>query len=344
VIGIVSIGWYVPAERHAADRVAADHGVAPQALRDFGLVSVAVPGPDEHPSTLAARAARHAIDAAGVTVDAIDLLIFAGLTRDQPPPWVAAFGVLHELGNTTASGFDLAARCPGIHDALWVAASLVRSGGFKNVVVASGDRFDYLLPTGRKKAQVAEAVYSAGGAAAVVSDQAANEIVAYSHFTNPDLSFHHQMGPTAGGSRQPADARALAVHGHEWQNTMRVDQALALRQYLPSAERHNIESVCRKAGFEEVDFVAVAPLSVKDQIESLGKLGIAADKIFPVLPQHGHMGPADSLISIGLAIAAGRPVGPRLVMSTRSMTSANALAIRGKARDLGIRISGANAG
>jgi len=344
VVGIVSLGWHVPAERHAVDRLAADHGVSPKALRDFGLISVAVPAPDEHPSTLAARAARHAIEAADMPLEAIDLLIFAGLTRDRPPPWVAAFGVLHELGCTRATGFDLAARCPGIHDALWVAASLVRAGGFKNVMVACGDRFDYLLPRSRKKSQVAEAVYSAGGAAALVSDEADNEIIAYSHFTNEDLSIHCEMCPSAGGSRVPVDVAALAAAKQEWQNNMRVDQAAALRDFLVRAERHNIEAVCRRAGFDEIDFVAVAPLSVRDQIVSLGRLGIGPERILPTLPLYGHMGPADSLLSIGLAITSGRAVGPRLVMSTRSTTSANALAIRGRAPDLGIRVSGANAG
>ncbi len=344
MVGIVSLGWHVPAEHHDVDRVAADHGVSPRALRDFGLRAVAIPAADEHPSTLAAHATRHAMAAAGLPLDAIDLLIFAGLTRDQPAPWVAAFGVLHELGCTRATGFDLAARCPGIHDALWVAASLVRSGGFKNIVVACGDRFDYLLPRSRKKTQLTEAVYSAGGAAALVSAEADNEIVAYAHLTNEDLSIHREMCPSAGGSRAPVDAAALAESRHEWQNQMRVDQAVALRDYLMRAERHNIEEVCRRARFEAIDFVAVSPLSVRDQTESLGRLGIGPERILPTLPLHGHMGPADSLLSIGLAIAGGRAVGPRLVMSTRSITSANALAIRGRAPDLGIRVSGAGAG
>jgi 3-oxoacyl-[acyl-carrier-protein] synthase III len=343
MIGIASVGWHVPAEHHGVDRVAADHGVSPRALRDFGLKAVAVPGPDEHPSTLAAHATRHAMAAAGVPLDAIDLLIFAGLTRDQPAPWVAAFGVLAELGCPRATGFDLAARCPGVHDALWVAASLVRSGGFQNVVVACGDRFDYLLPRSRKKAQLTEAVYSAGGAAALVNDQADNEIVAYSHCTNEDRAIHREMCPTAGGSRAPLDAAALASSAHEWQNNLRVEQAVALRDYLARAERHNIETVCKRAGFDAIDFVAVSPLSVRDQIESLGRLGIGAERILATLPDHGHMGPADSLFSIGMAIATGRAVGPRLVMSTRSITSANALAIRGRSADLGIRVAGANA-
>jgi 3-oxoacyl-[acyl-carrier-protein] synthase-3 len=339
--GIVSLGWFVPAELQPVERVAADHGVSARTLRDFGLLSAAAPGPDDHPSTLAARASELAIGAAGIPVEAVDLVIFAGLTRDQPPPWVASFAVLHLLGHTRATGFDLSARCPGIHDALWVAANLVRAGAFRTVLVCCGDRFDYLLPHARKKIQIAEAAYSAGGAAAIVSDSADNEIVAYAHLTNDDLSLHGEMGPTAGGSRRPLDAAALAEGRHQWQNTLGVEQALRLREFLGRADRHNIQAVCRAAGFEEIDFVAVSPLSVRDQMDSLAGLGIGPDKVLPTLPTLGHMGPADSLASVGLAIAEGKPVGPRLVMSTRSITSSNALAVRGRAADLGIRVAGA---
>jgi 3-oxoacyl-[acyl-carrier-protein] synthase-3 len=335
--GILSRGWLVPEERRSAADVAALHGVSPGALRDFGLIETTVAGPDDHPSTLAARAVRRALDAAELSADDVDLLIFAGITRDRPAPWVAAFGVLHALGATRAAGFDLSARCPGLHDALWVAASLVDSGRFGTVVVATGDRFDALLPPSRPKTQLSEAVYSAGGAAAVVSARADNDIVAYAHHTNPDLSLHDQSCPSAGGTRAPLDATALAERRHEWQNHLRVDQGLALREFLVRAERHNLQSVCRDAGFDAVDFVAVSPLHVADQIASLAALGIAADKILPVLPTHGHMGPADSLVSIGLALQRGIPIGPRLVMSTRSITSANALAVRGRTADLGIR-------
>src|SRR5262249_36589277 len=221
------------------------------------------------------------------------------------------------------------------------AASLLRTGPFRTIVVCSGDRFDYLLRPPR--AQPAEAVYSAGGAAAVLTASAENELLAYSHLTHEDLSIHAQMAPVAGGSRWPVDPRALAEDAHQWRNTMTVSQAAALRAYLKRADRHNVSTVCREAGWDTFDFIAVSPLDVRAQLESLAELGIGEDKTLLTLPALGHMGPADSLVSVGLAIAAGRSVGPRLLMSTRSITSSNALAIQGRASDLGISVRGKGA-
>ena len=165
--GIISIGWHLPAERQSVEEVAIRHRVSPRGLREFGLRSAVLPQPDDHPSTLAAAAARAALDAAGLAPTQIDLLIFAGSTRDQPAPWVAAFAVLHRLGATRAAGFDLSSRCPGLADALWVAAQLIRAGSIRNAVVCCGDRFDHLIAPSAAEPSLANAVFSAGGAAAV---------------------------------------------------------------------------------------------------------------------------------------------------------------------------------
>jgi 3-oxoacyl-[acyl-carrier-protein] synthase-3 len=338
MIGIRSIGWCIPSEHHPVERVAADHGVAVDALRDFGLRAKAIPGPDDHPASLAARATRAALTAADLTAEAVDLLIFVGVTRDRPGPWIAAFAALHALGNHRAAGFDLAGRCPGLHDALWIAANLVKAGTFCTVAVASGDRFDYVLPASRPRPILADAVFSAGGGAAIVTAEARNEIAAFAHATNEDLSLNLEQSAPAGGSMWPVDARALAAHAHAWQSNMKVGQAAALRDFLRRAEKQNIEAVCRAAGFDDFDFIAVSPSDVRGQAESLRALGVGPDRFLLTLPDHGHMGPADSLVSIGQALIENRRVGPRLVMSTRSVVYANALAIRGETEDLGIRV------
>ncbi len=340
MVGILSIGWYLPPERQSVGQVAEQHGVSVQALASFGLRSKVVPQPGDHPSSLAARAVRAALDAAGLSVKQIDLLIFAGTTRDRPPPWVAAFGVLHELGASQAAGFDLAGRCPGVGDALWVGASLIRAGTFRHVVVCCGDRFDHLTEPSAGEPSLDNAIFSAGGAAVVLGAGAGNEIVARAHNTREDLSEHAAHTPLAGGSLRPVDHRSLDERAHLMQDDTTVAQAAELRDYFRRAERRNIEAVTEQAGFEEIDFIAGSTFYVKDQIAGLAALGIGPDRFLMVMPDYGHVGASSSLISIGTAIQEGRRVGPRLVMNLRTYFYCNALAIRGSSADLGIRVSG----
>lgn len=339
-VGIVSVGWHIPEGRRTAAEIASHYRLPLAALEAMQLQAHVAPGPGDHPSSMGAKAVASALDAAGRDRESLDLLIFAGMTRDHPAPWVGAFGVLHELGCTRAAGFDVSARCAAVHDALWIAAQFVRAGTARVAAVVCADRFDYLLAPPRPTVQPQDAAYSAGAAAALVTADAPNCIAAFSSLTNPDLSLHAEQIPLAGGSRAPFSGAQLET-GHQWWcNRMKVAQATALRAYLKRADHHNITAVCRAAGFEQPDFLACAPLDVRAQLESLAAVGVGAERLFLTFPAFGHMGPADSLAAIGLAIAAGRDLGRNMVMSTRSALYSNALAITARDRGLKIRAAG----
>jgi len=336
----LSIGWYVPVGRRDRDAIARDYGVSLEAIDQFGLQSHTVAADEDHPSTMAAHATKSALAACGLVPDDLDLLIFAGITRDYPAPWIAAFSVLNELDAKRTAGFDLNNRCPGFTDAIWLASVLVRSGSHKHIAVCAGDRFDHLLGPPRKVRQISDVAYSAGAAAVIVSCDALNEIAAFSHMTNSDLSLHDQLCPMAGGTRRPIDATTFDEGMHHMQSTMKVAQAARLMQYLQEADSHNIAAVCKSAGFDEVDFLACAPLDIKAQLSSFAALEIDPDKSLFTLPTLGHMGAADAMIAIGLAIAAGRNLGRRVVINTRSVLYSNALAIRASKEDMGIHVGG----
>ena len=68
--------------------------------------------PDEHTSTIAAYAAKRALDDAGVTIDEVDVLICATATGDHQFPATATF-VQAELGGRDIPAFDISAACAG---------------------------------------------------------------------------------------------------------------------------------------------------------------------------------------------------------------------------------------
>jgi 3-oxoacyl-[acyl-carrier-protein] synthase-3 len=344
VIGIASIGWYLPAERRSPTEIAAAYGVAVGAIEQYGLRAQTVAGALDHPTTMAARATAQALLAAKCKPSEVDLLIFCGMTRDYPPPWVAAFGVLQELGATRATGFDLSNRCPGIQDGLWIAAQLVRAGNYRVAVVCTGERFDRVMGPPRPLLQISDISYSAGAAAAVITADAENEIVAYTHFTNEELGLNVQNTPRLGGTRLPVEEGA-ASPGPGWKNDQTLAQLASLRRFLKEADRRNLDAITKAAGFAGVDFIITAPLDVKAQAAALRELGFDPERqTFFSLPYFGHLGGADSLISLAAAIAQGYAVGPRLVMTSRSVVSANAVAVRGGGPALGIRMIGSPLG
>ena len=339
--GIRSIGWWVPPGRRAAADIADDHGLARDAIAKLGLFTKAVPGDDDHPSTMGARATRHALAAAGLGVDELDLLVFAGVTRDWPAPWVAAFGVLHELGAQRAAGLDLANRCAGGIDALWLAKVLVDSGAHRTIAVCCADRYDHVLDPHRRRTElVTDAVYAAGAATAIVTADAGNAIAAWSHLTNADLSAHAAGGPLAGGTRRPVDEAAVREALQHWRSRLSIGASDQIARYSADADRHNYRRLFEQTGWTGVDFAACSPVVPGPQLEVLAELGIDPGATLFTIPHLGHIGPADLLLILGIATAVGRRVGPRVALSVRTPVYASALAIAGHGDDLAIRVAG----
>jgi 3-oxoacyl-[acyl-carrier-protein] synthase-3 len=340
VAGVRAIGWWIPERRASARELERAYGLREAALDGVGLVATAIAGEGDHPSTMGARATRAALDAAQLAPDQLDLLIFASVTKDWPPPWVAAFGVLHELGATRAAGFDLSNRCAGVLDALWLAKLLVESGTHRHVAVCCAERFDYLLGPERRPEAVTDAMFGAGAAAAIVSGDAGNAIAGFSSTTNPELSVHRAAGPIAGGSRQPLDQIGIADDARRWHAQLTFQDVQQIARFSADADRHNYAEVRRQAGFDAIDFVACSPFYPGPQLRVLAELGVAAGATLFTIPELGHIGGADLLLSLGVAIAAGRPVGRRIVCSLRTNVVGHALAIRGTGDDLGIAVAG----
>ncbi len=98
-----------------------------------------VPGSD-----LAVVAARHAIAAADIRAEDVDLLIVATCTPDTVIPSTAAH-VQAKLGAVNAAVFDLNAGCSGFIYSLTIATAMIRSGTYKKVIVIGAERVMFFL-------------------------------------------------------------------------------------------------------------------------------------------------------------------------------------------------------
>lgn len=95
-------------------------------------------------SDLAVRAAELALVDAGLTADAIDLLIVATSTPDETFP-ATATTVQAKLGMTTGAAFDIQAVCSGFVYALSVADAMLKNGMGTTALVIGAETFSRLL-------------------------------------------------------------------------------------------------------------------------------------------------------------------------------------------------------
>lgn len=98
---------------------------------------------DETTADLAAEAARKALDEAGLTPEALDLIIAATITPDAVCPTVA--GTVQQMLGAACPAFDINSACSGFLFALETANGFFASGKVKNALVIGAERISKIL-------------------------------------------------------------------------------------------------------------------------------------------------------------------------------------------------------
>lgn len=100
--------------------------------------------PDQTTSDMASEAARRAIEAAGIAVDEINLIVVATVTSDMFFPSTACL-VQKKIGAANAICFDISAACSGFLYALQVARHFINTGNRTTALVIGAEKLSSLI-------------------------------------------------------------------------------------------------------------------------------------------------------------------------------------------------------
>ena len=109
-----------------------------------GISERRIAAPDETTSHMAVKAARAAIEQAGITPEEIDLIIVATVTPDMFFPSTACM-VQRQLVAKRAACFDISAACSGFVFALEIAQQFITSSTYNTVLVIGADKLSNLV-------------------------------------------------------------------------------------------------------------------------------------------------------------------------------------------------------
>lgn len=137
-IGILGTGSYLPEKVLTNDDLAKMVDTNDEWIRTrTGIIERRIVAEDEATSDLAYKAAKSAIEDAGINKDEIELIIVATMTPDHVTPSTAAI-VQDRLG-IRAAAFDLSAACTGFVYAYTTGYSFIRAGIYKKVLVIGAE-------------------------------------------------------------------------------------------------------------------------------------------------------------------------------------------------------------
>lgn len=103
-----------------------------------GIKERRIVAPGETNSDMSSKAARQALERAGVSPEDVELIVVATVTPDMLYPPASCL-IQAKIGSPKATCFDVSCACTSYVVALGVASSMVKSGAFGNALVIGSD-------------------------------------------------------------------------------------------------------------------------------------------------------------------------------------------------------------
>lgn len=250
---------------------------------------------DEFTVDLAEQAAIRAIDAAGISVDEIDLIIVATTTPDRVFPSTACL-LQQRLDIHGCAAFDVQAVCTGFVYALGVADQFFQAGTSKCALVVGAETLSRIIDWKDRNT----CVLFGDGAGAVVLQTDAETGILSSHL-HADGSYENLLTVPYGvstGNRQLLDdgSAGITMKGNEVFK-MAVN---TLGRIVDETLEHN--------GMEKSDIDWLVPHQANIRIinATARKLSMSLDNVVVTVDKHGNTSAASVPLALDVAVRDGR--------------------------------------
>ena len=257
-------------------------------------------------SDLATVAGQHALAAADIEADDLDLLIVATCTPDTVIPSTAAH-VQRKIGAHNAAVFDLNAGCSGFIYSLEVATSMIRSGAYKKALVIGSERVTWFINWSNRDTAV---LFGDGAGAVVVEPSSQESGLLFSHLGCEGDAADALQVPNFGtaGNRFVENYAAFGVQFDGREIFRRAVKGMA----------HEAEIVLQKLGLTQSDIDRIIPHQANLRIiESLAKhLSVDMSKVEVNIQHYGNTSAATIPVALVEALEAGRiNAGDRILLA-----------------------------
>lgn len=255
-----------------------------------GIRSRYIAGEGETTSTLAAQAARNALQHAGIDAAEIDLIVLATATPDQTFP-SSATKVQATLGINDCVAFDVHAVCTGFLYALSVADSMLRAGNARKALVIGAETFSRILDWEDR----ATCVLFGDGAGALVLGAEESESGILATRLHAD-GRHNDLLFVDGGPSTTGTVGKLRMKGREVFRHAVVNLADVLNEVLEDA------------GLSAADVDWVVPHQANARIldATAKKLGLPPAKVVVTVDRHANTSAASVPLAFDTAVKDGR--------------------------------------
>jgi 3-oxoacyl-[acyl-carrier-protein] synthase-3 len=293
---IVGVGHHLAGVVEENDELCRGLEITPEwILEKTGIKRRYLAAPEDSASDFAVKAARQALDGAGVAADEIDLIVACTFSGDYTFPPLSA-KVHKELGVKGGQIFDLQANCAGFVSGLTAASDrMAADPSVRNALVIGVELNSRYIDRTNADSVI---YHSDGAGAAVLGRREAGEGIVASAF-HTDSSNYEAVRVRGGGSSFPA----MGHEGPADSDVMELNGIATWKQaitHLPAT----VKAACRKAEVElaDVDFFVFhqANYNLIDYI--VRKMGADLSRTYTNVQEIGNTGAASVAIALSEAV------------------------------------------
>lgn len=284
-IQIVGTGKYMPKRRVSDSELDAVLGVPAGWVRQKTNVIHRYFIEDETASSMGAKAAYAALEAAGLTFADIDCLVCASGTMEQPIPCTAA--LIQEAMEQQHSGvpsFDINSTCLSFVAALDVMSYMIEAGRYRHVLLVSTEVASKGLNWRQKESA---ALFGDGAAAAVIGPSGPGERSQILYALMETYSAGAHLSEIRGGGSGRHAVAYAADTAEDYLFDMQGDALFRMAsKKLPAF----LGRLLAGAGCDLASIKLVVPHQGSAMAMRLiaRKLGIAAEQLLSITPDHGN--------------------------------------------------------
>ncbi|WDU53801.1 beta-ketoacyl-ACP synthase III [Taylorella equigenitalis] len=244
----------------------------------------------ETTSTLATKAAKLAMENAGVTADDIDLIVLGTSTPDHIFPSTACL-IQANLGVENGAAFDVQAVCSGFLYALTVADKFIKSNASKMALVIGADTLTKILDWNDRRTCV---LFGDGAGAVVLGASEEAGIIA---------TQINSMGSLNGILNTPGNIRHGQIVGDPF---LRMDGQAVFKQAVTKLEKSALE-VCEMAGIStsEIDWFIPHQANARIISSLARKLDLPEERVIMTVSEHANTSAASVPLALDYAFKNG---------------------------------------
>ena len=297
---ILGTGRYVPAKVVTNAEIEARVATTDGWIRQHtGIERRHVAAPGEVTSDMAAAAGRAAIEAAGLTVADLDMIILATVTGDTPMP-ATAVHVQQKLGADLIPSFDVAASFAGFLYAMTIADQFIAAGTYKTILVIGADTMSRVLDP---KDRTTVPLFGDGAGAIVLGPSSDDGRGILSSKIHADGTMAKLLEIPGGGSAEPMNAERL----EQRRNTLHMEGSELFAITVRHLTSYSMQAL-KAAGLTSAELDWVVPLQANHNIvEKISqRLGYPRSKFIENVAEYRNTSSASIAIALDEAVRDGR--------------------------------------